>query len=166
MGGDSTTRRRRGSTEIARGGGGEGSFSRRERGERKCRFLKKSSTRRVSQKRFRGAIFVLTSADGFARFPTRCASNGSAHPKGAPRGPRPSRPGSLKRKPLFRANALLLGRHGRARKAAPDSKVSLCWDSQQTRNRNRSAASAATKGLDFNSSESLILAQNERWQRG
>ena len=165
MGPDSTTRRRRGSTEIARGGGG-GAFSRGERGERKCRFLKKSSTRRVSQKRCRGAIFVLTSVRVFARFPTRCASNGSAHPKGAPRGPRPSRPGSLKRKPLFRANALPSGRHGRARKAAPDSKVSLCWDSQQTRNRNRSAASAATKGLDFNSSESLILAQNERWQRG
>ena len=28
------------------------------------------------------------------------------------------------------------------------------------------AGDAGTKGFDFNSSESLILAQNERWQRG
>ena len=108
----------------------------------------------------------LTRCRAFARFPARCAPIGPAHPIEGPAQPAAARPGSLKRKPLFRANALPLGRFGRARKAAPDSKVSLCWDSKRTRNRNRSPASAGTKGFDFNSSESLILAQNERWQRG
>ena len=115
----------------------------------------------------RNATPRLTRMARFARFPVRCAPFGPAHPLMGPCAARGREAGLFEKETAFSGDRpCRSGRFGRARKAAPDSKVSLCWDSKRTRNRNRSPASAGTKGLDFNHSESLILAQNERWQRG
>ena len=146
-------------------GGREAGRSAAQRARRGGRGCHACETSLVEAHFAKNAAPCLTPSGRFARFAVRCAPFGPAHPLGGCARRRP--PAAIfEKETAFSGECPSPGRFGRARKAAPDSKVSLCWDSKRTRNRNRSPASAGTKGLDFNHSESLILAQNERWQRG
>ena len=77
----------------------------------------------------KSSFLCLTRRGRFATFWARCAANGGAHPKKAPL----QRAASGAQAPLFENGTAFSGfalgraaRHGGAREAGPDSKVSLC----------------------------------------